>query len=278
MFLIKPLSFVGIFPTCQLNKSSAEGVKMLHFPMFNRKISKKHRSPNYNDRINYDTPDALILHYTGMKTAKDAIARLCDPKAEVSAHYVIEESGKIHHLVNNNKRAWHAGKSQWKGVSDMNSASIGIEIVNPGHELGYRAFPEKQITALAGLCKDLMAEFDISPARVLGHSDIAITRKIDPGHLFPWEKLARDAIGLWPAPTEMDYQAGEDLILDPDALHELLNGFGYAASLPLGETVRAFHRHYYPEKFTTAADKPDEPDIATAAKLLSLIRQSHEIS
>jgi len=246
---------------------------MLHFGMF-----KKYKSPNFNDRINYNTPNTLILHYTGMKTAKAALEHLCDPSAEVSAHYVIEENGKTHHIVNNDKRAWHAGKSYWGGETDTNSASIGIEIVNPGHDHGYTQFPDKQIKALIKLCKKLMAEYGISPAKVLGHSDVAITRKIDPGHLFPWERLANQDIGLWPKPTEMDYQAGEDLILNPDGLHELLAGFGYDPSKELGETIIAFHRHFAPEKFQTATDMPSEPDIATAAKLLSLIRQAHELA
>jgi len=220
----------------------------------------------------------LILHYTGMKNAKSALDRLCDPKTEVSAHYVIEESGKIHHLVDNDKRAWHAGKSYWQGETDINSASIGIEIVNPGVDFGYRKFPDNQIKSVTKLCKELIAEYSISPANVIGHSDVAITRKIDPGHLFPWEALAHEGIGLWPTPEEMDYQAAEDLILNPDALHELLVGFGYDPAKEFGETIRAFHRHFSPEKFTNKSDTPDEPDIATAAKLLSLIRQSHELS
>jgi len=196
---------------------------------------KKHKSPNFNERSNGQSPSMLILHYTGMKNAKSALDRLCDPKTEVSAHYVIEESGKIHHLVDNDKRAWHAGKSYWQGETDINSASIGIEIVNPGVDFGYRKFPDNQI-------------------------------------------MAHEGIGLWPTPEEMDYQAAEDLILNPDALHELLVGFGYDPAKEFGETIRAFHRHFSPEKFTNKSDTPDEPDIATAAKLLSLIRQSHELS
>ena len=239
---------------------------------------KNYKSSNFNARNGYDTPDMIVLHYTGMKSAKAALEHLCDSKAEVSAHYVIQENGKTHHLVPDDKRAWHAGKSFWSGQTDINSASIGIEIVNPGHEFGYHEFPEKQINAVIKLCQKLMEQYDISPARVLGHSDVAITRKIDPGHLFPWAKLAQDNVGLWPLPTEMDYQAAEDIILNDDALHELLSAFGYNYEPPLNETIRAFHRHYAPEKFSSCDDTPDEPDIATAAKLLSLIRQSHELS
>lgn len=239
---------------------------------------KKHKSPNFNDRIGYDSPNTLILHYTGMKDASSVLERLCDPEIELSAHYVIEEDGKTHHLVDNDKRAWHAGKSHWCGQEDLNSASIGIEIVNPGFDFGYRDFPDEQISAVTKLCKELIAEYNISPARILGHSDIAITRKIDPGHLFPWEQLAGQGIGLWPTPEEMDYQAAEDLIQNPDALHELLCNFGYDPSKELSETIRAFHRHYVPEKFTNESDTPDEPDTTTCAKLLSLIRQTHKLT
>lgn len=213
-----------------------------------------------------------------MKNVQDVLQRLCDPQTEVSAHYVIEENGQIHHLVPDNKRAWHAGVSYWRGEADINSASIGVEIVNPGFDFGYREFPSEQIAAVIKLCKELMAKYDISPASVIGHSDIAITRKIDPGHLFPWQALADEGVGLWPAPSEMDHQAAEDLVVRSDALHELLCGLGYDPSKELGETVRAFHRHYSPEKFTVETDTPDEPDVETCAKLLSLIRQSHELS
>jgi len=244
--------------------------------MFAQSLFKKYKSPNFNDRIGYDAPDTIILHYTGMKTAKAALSRLCDPVAEVSAHYVIEENGKTHHLVENDKRAWHAGRSYWQGLTDLNSASIGIEIVNSGAEYGYTPFPDAQVKAVIKLCKALMGEYKIASTRVLGHSDIAITRKIDPDYLFPWEALSRENIGLWPSPQEMDYQAAEDLILNPDGLHELLIGFGYDPSAGLGETITAFHRRFSPEKFNSPADTPSEPDIATAAKLLALIRQSHE--
>lgn len=145
-------------------------------------------SPNFNERIGYAAPNMIVLHYTGMKTAKDALERLCDPAAEVSAHYVIDEDGTLYQLVDEEKRAWHAGVSKWDGETDINSASIGIELVNPGHEFGYRAFPAAQMEALAKLCKDIMTRHDIQT--VLGHSDIAPERKQDPGELFDWQWLA----------------------------------------------------------------------------------------
>lgn len=235
---------------------------------------KKYTSPNFNERKGTEKPSLIILHYTGMESAKAALERLCDPKAEVSAHYLIEESGKTHSLVPDEKRAWHAGVSYWKGETDINAHSIGIEIVNPGHEFGYQAFPEKQIKVVIKLCKSLMKKYNIPPANILGHSDIAITRKIDPGHLFPWEKLARDEIGLWPTPHEHDYQAAEDIILDEDKLKTCFTNFGYDPSKPLNGIITAFHRHYAPKKFTQWNDEPSEPDIATIAKLLSLIEKS----
>ena len=218
----------------------------------------------------------LILHYTGMKNAKDALGRLCDPKAEVSAHYLIEENGKTYQLVDDKNRAWHAGKSYWAGQTDINSHSIGVEIVNKGHEFGYEAFSNAQILSLIKLCKPLIKKYNIKPQNVLGHSDIAPARKIDPGHLFPWERLAGVDIGLWPAPNEMDYQAAEDLILNKDGLHELLCGFGYNPDSAFEDVMVEYHRHFYPEKFRNWDDKPAEPDVKSCAGLLSLIRQSHE--
>ena len=237
---------------------------------------KKHASPNYNERKESQNPSLLILHYTGMKSAKAALEHLCKPESEVSAHYLIEENGKTHNLVPDEKRAWHAGKSYWSGERDINSASIGIELVNPGHDFGYTEFPEKQVKALVKLCKTLMEKYEIPASHVLGHSDIAVTRKIDPGHLFPWEKIAREGVGLWPEVREHDYQGAQDIILAPESLHELLCGFGYDPKIALEEIVVAFHRRYAPEKFESHKDEPSEPDVASVAKLLALIRQSHE--
>lgn len=155
-------------------------------------MEKKYTSPNFNERREGKNPSIIVIHYTGMKDAQSALERLCDPAAEVSAHYVIEENGKIHALVPEDKRAWHAGVSSWsisgKVETDINSASIGIELVNPGLEHGYRPFPDAQMQALAKLCKEITARQDIKV--VLGHSDIAPNRKQDPGDLFDWQWLA----------------------------------------------------------------------------------------
>ncbi len=161
-------------------------------------------SPNFGPRRAVDCETRvrhLVLHYTGMTSCQRALDRLCDPKAEVSAHYVIDEDGSVYRLVAEEMRAWHAGVGFWHGVRDINSTSIGIEIVNPGHEYGYRAFPDAQIAALGVLARDIMQRHTIQAHDVLGHSDIAPGRKTDPGELFPWQSLASQGIGLWPEDT-----------------------------------------------------------------------------
>ncbi len=155
-------------------------------------------SPNHDARPDGQAVDILLLHYTGMKSAEAALARLCDPAAKVSAHYVIDEDGTLTRLVDEARRAWHAGVSSWAGDSGVNARSIGIELVNPGHEFGYRPFPAPQMAALTALARDILARHAIPPQRVLGHSDVAPTRKQDPGELFDWEALAAAGIGLWP--------------------------------------------------------------------------------
>lgn len=161
-------------------------------------------SPNHGERR---TPvDMLLLHYTDMVRAEDAVALLCDPAAQVSAHYVVGEDGRVWHLVDEARRAWHAGVAWWAGESDINSRSVGIEISNPGHSHGYRRFPEAQMLAVIALCRDIIARHQIPAHRVLGHSDVAPGRKIDPGHLFDWRGLARGGIGLFPdllVPTKL---------------------------------------------------------------------------
>ena len=142
----------------------------------------------------------LLLHYTGMRTGGEALDRLCDPAAKVSAHWLIEEDGCVWRLVPEDQRAWHAGVSFWDGESGLNAGSIGVELVNPGHEFGYRPFPEPQMAALVELARAIVARWRIAPHRVLGHSDVAPRRKQDPGELFDWRRLAAEGIGLWPQP------------------------------------------------------------------------------
>src|SRR3954467_5121679 len=163
-------------------------------------------SPNHDDRGGAAI-DMLVLHYTGMQTAEPALARLCDPAAKVSAHYTIDEDGTVYAHVPEDRRAWHAGVSHWAGISNVNARSIGIELVNPGHEYGYREFPEAQIAALIELCGGILQRHPIPAARVLGHSDVAPARKEDPGELFPWQRLAKAGIGVWSAATKSDLGA-----------------------------------------------------------------------
>jgi N-acetylmuramoyl-L-alanine amidase len=158
-------------------------------------------SPNHDSRgepPHMRPIDMLVLHYTGMQSAAAALDRLCDATAQVSAHYVVEEDGTPWRLVPEARRAFHAGVSCWHGESSLNHVSIGIEIVNPGHEWGYRPFPDPQMAALEELCRDILSRHPIPPYRVVGHSDIAPDRKADPGELFDWPRLARAGIGLWP--------------------------------------------------------------------------------
>ncbi len=196
-------------------------------------------SPNFDARALPIT--MIVLHYTGMQDAESAIARLRDPDAKVSAHYVVAEDGTVLRLVDEANRAWHAGKSHWRDVDDVNSASVGIEIVNPGHEFGYRPFPDEQIASVVQLVMQIKDRHEITRGNIVGHSDIAPTRKRDPGELFPWGKLARLRLAL-PRPTKnlMDpfwSQAGFLLALER---------FGYDVSEPMA-AIMAFQRRFRPE-------------------------------
>ena len=195
-------------------------------------------SPNFDDRL---LPvSILVLHYTGMQDAASAIERLSNAEAKVSCHYLIAEDGQIVKMVEEDKRAWHAGRSHWRGTTDINSASIGIEIVNPGHEWGYRPFPVAQIDALIPLVQAIMLRHKITRGNVVGHSDIAPARKADPGELFPWERLARLRLAL-PSPTKN--------LMDPHwtdgGFLLALERFGYDVSDALA-AIRAFQRRFRP--------------------------------
>ena len=196
-------------------------------------------SPNFDERLAPVT--MIVLHYTGMESAQAAIDRLRDPEAKVSAHYLVDEGGAILRLVPEEKRAWHAGRSHWRGIQDVNSASIGIEIVNPGHEHGYRPFPEAQMGALIPLVADIKARHGITRGNVVGHSDVAPARKLDPGELFNWHALARLRLAL-PRPTKNLVDPGW-----PDAGFMLaLERFGYDVTDPVA-AVTAFQRRFRPE-------------------------------
>ena len=203
-------------------------------------------SPNWNER---KLPVSMVvLHYTGMRTAAEALERLCDPAADVSAHYMIDEDGTVIRLVPEHKRAWHAGRSSWRGITDVNSASVGIELVNPGHEFGYRPFPEAQLEALIPLLADIVKRHDIPRANIVGHSDIAPARKEDPGELFPWDLLARYRLAL--AKPKLAIQ----LVFDnPGAFHLALERFGYDITDPEA-AVRAFQRRWRPSRIDGQVD------------------------
>jgi N-acetylmuramoyl-L-alanine amidase len=215
-------------------------------------------SPNFDDRPPGTPIDILLLHYTGMPTAAAAVARLCDPEAKVSAHYTVDEDGTIYAHVPEERRAWHAGVSWWDGERNVNARSIGIEIVNPGHEFGYRSFTDMQIEAVIGLSRDVVRRRKIPAARVLGHSDVAPSRKMDPGELFPWDELALAGVGLWPQSRKhklnVPFEAG-------------LRGFGYGlppdVEVPLTTVTEAFQRHFRPAKIDGRADAECEAILAS---------------
>lgn len=224
-------------------------------------------SPNHDARPDGVPVDMLILHYTGMRTGAEAIARLRDPAAKVSAHYVVEEDGQVFRLVPEHRRAWHAGVSHWRGASGLNARSLGIEIVNPGHEHGYRHFPALQMAAVCDLCLEILARHPIPARNVLAHSDVAPDRKEDPGEFFDWEGLARNGVGLWPAEKGRLWPADEGtLATDPAAL---LAAIGYRADLPLPVLLRAFQRHWRPARVDGVADAETLARLAAVAAALA---------
>jgi N-acetylmuramoyl-L-alanine amidase len=217
----------------------------------------------------------IVLHYTGMRDNEAAIGQLCTPLAEVSAHYVVLQDGYIVQLVAEARRAWHAGVSSWAGRADVNSCSIGIEIANPGHDHGYPDFPKRQIAAVTALCRSIFTRHQIPADRVLGHSDVAPSRKQDPGEKFPWKVLADSGIGLWVKPAPMT-QAGPIFVLgetDPaiEEIQRLLARYGYGVT-PTGyldgttrDAVAAFQRHFRPIRVDGVVD------VSTIATLKALL-------
>ena len=237
-------------------------------------------SPNFNARR--APPDMVVLHYTGMRTAKEALDRLTDPAAQVSSHYCVDEDGTVYRLVAEERRAWHAGVSFWKGETDINSVSIGIEIVNPGHEFGYRDFPDPQIDAVIALLDEVRGRWDIPDHRILGHSDVAPARKEDPGERFPWKTLAAHDHGLWVEPDlPPEGTMGPPLALGDTgpgvfALQGALGKLGYNI-LPGGpydaETaaiVTAFQRHWCPDDIGTPLQ--GQADARLRVRLMALLR------
>lgn len=234
-------------------------------------------SPNFGPRRDGMTPDCLILHYTGMETGAAAEAWLCTPESEVSSHYLVHEDGQVVQMVRESDRAWHAGKGSWRGRSDVNSFSIGIEIVNPGPLNGFPPFPEAQIEAVAALSRGICARWGIAPERVLAHSDIAPGRKSDPGERFPWQKLAELGVGHYVAPAPIGGgrflsrgDAGEPV----EALQSMLSLYGYGLDIngqfdeATHQAVVAFQRHFRPARVDGVADRST---VETLHRLLSAL-------
>ena len=221
-------------------------------------------SPNFGPRKDGARIDMLVLHYTGMKSCAEALARLVDPAAQVSAHYVIDEDGTIYRMVDETMRAWHAGEGAWRGAGDVNSRSIGIELVNPGHEFGYREFPSAQMDALIGLARDILARHAIRPIDVVGHSDVAPQRKTDPGEKFDWRALAAAGIGVWPRRPSMAAALdtgpyGDERVLLTEAQTRLARiGYGIDATGRADEAtaavLRAFQRRFRPKRIDGRLD------------------------
>lgn len=235
------------------------------------KINRQFQSPNFDDRASPwcdRGADSLILHGTWMTSSQAALSRLCDPNAKVSCHYLLNEMGEIYALVNEDKRAWHAGLSYWQGVKDMNSASIGIELHNDGNS----PYPEAQITSLIALIKDIFLRHDIAPARVLAHSDIAPDRKDDPGHHFPWQALASQQIGIYPniAQDEGNPKLTNSFKLQELQLRSLLATIGYDPEAK--NSIEAFALHYYSDyQFEQKGELDFSKLIKSAESLISQI-------
>jgi N-acetylmuramoyl-L-alanine amidase len=248
---------------------------MSHFRPDSRFVTHVVPSPNRNERIGAAAPEILLLHYTGMRDMQTALDRLLSRESRVSCHYFVCEDGAVLQLVAEAERAWHAGASFWERANDLNSRAIGVEIVNPGHEFGYRDFPEEQIAAVIELARDIVVRRGIRPDRVLGHSDVAPSRKDDPGERFPWRRLAEAGVGLWapPAPIVPGAALGPgDVGEEVTALQQAFAAYGYGIA-PTGvydattaQVVIAFQRHFRTERIDGRADPST---IATLNELLA---------
>jgi N-acetylmuramoyl-L-alanine amidase len=233
-------------------------------------------SPNHGERKDGQRPSMLVLHYTGMSSEGEALQWLCNPVSQVSAHYFVFEDGRVLQMVPENRRAWHAGMSFWNGESDINSSSIGIEIANPGHGGGTPAFPAAQIDSVIRLSKDLVGRWRIPPERVLGHSDVAPGRKLDPGELFPWEQLHEAGVGHWVKPATIQdgrFFSRGDRGMPVEALQAMLAMYGYGLKIngifddDTEKVVTAFQRHFRPQRIDGVAD------ASTITTLRDLIAQ-----
>lgn len=237
-------------------------------------------SPNFGPRREGARPELIILHYTGMETGEAAESWLCDPVSEVSSHYLVHEDGAVTQMVRESDRAWHAGKGSWRGETDVNSSSIGIEIVNPGHVLGYHDFTDAQIGAVIALCRGIVERHGIRPENVLAHSDVAPGRKVDPGEKFPWQVLARAGIGHYVEASPIGggrFLSAGDRGEPVEALQSMLALYGYGVEITgifdqqTKTVVEAFQRHFRTEQIDGIADRST---IETLHRLLSALPQS----
>jgi N-acetylmuramoyl-L-alanine amidase len=247
------------------------------FPAESSVVAEVRPSPNHGVRADGMRPDMIVLHYTGMIDTAAALERLCSPSSQVSAHYLVLEDGRVIQMVPENRRAWHAGVSSWAGQTDINSCSIGIEIANPGHEFSYPDFPKRQIAAVTALCRGIQTRYTIAPARVLAHSDVAPSRKDDPGEKFPWATLWDSGVGHWIEP-KLITEGGTVLALGErgeavSAIQDLLKKYGYGIGVNgsydavTHDVVKAFQRHFRPLRVDGVGDE------STRATLTDLLAQ-----
>lgn len=237
-------------------------------------LAQVRASPNFGERADGQKPLMIILHYTGMPTGPAAEDWLCNPESQVSSHYLIHLDGTVVQMVRESDRAWHAGKSSWRGVTDINSASIGIEIVNTGHEFGYVDFPSQQMQSVIALCRDITDRHAIPAHMLLGHSDVAPGRKVDPGERFKWRMLAKAGLGHFVAPSPIRGDGGISLGDHGDevqALQSALALYGYGLDIT-GEfdartmtVVIAFQQHFRQRRVDGIADR------STVSTLMRLI-------
>jgi N-acetylmuramoyl-L-alanine amidase len=249
---------------------------MSGFPADSSLVAEVIPSPNHGERVGQGRPDMIVLHYTGMPTADGALERLCSLDApRVSSHYLVYEDGRIFQLVPEARRAQHAGISSWEGETDINSRSVGIEIVNPGHDGGYPDFPDRQIAAVIALCRDILARRPMRADRVVAHSDVAPSRKQDPGEKFPWARLHAAGVGHWVEPAPLTQPRGPSLGASGSAVAELqalLAKYGYGIpslgqfDKPMHDVVVAFQRHFRPARIDGIAD---ESTMETLRRLLA---------
>jgi N-acetylmuramoyl-L-alanine amidase len=247
------------------------------FPAESCVVAEVRPSPNHGERRDGRQPDMIVLHYTGMSDAGEALERLCAAASEVSAHYLVLEDGRIIQLVQESRRAWHAGAASWAGEADINSCSIGIEIANPGHDHGYPDFPKRQIAAVTALCRGIQTRHTIRPERVLAHSDVAPARKQDPGEKFPWRTLYDSGVGHWVKPARI--VKGDTVLALGDrseavtAMQDAFSQYGYGLNVngtydsTTYDVVAAFQRHFRPERIDGIGDE------STRATLQDLLAQ-----